>query len=85
MLRIAAIEAPLRTAMRAPVDRCDATSPFTASPSNSRASGSTSQVFARTHATSYIGVELFHQWAVFDPANPLGIVVSEAGRAWLGT
>ena len=35
-------------------------------------------------ATSYIGVELFHQWAVLDAANPLGIIVSDAGRAWLG-
>ncbi|MCA8949052.1 MAG: hypothetical protein KDE27_06105 [Planctomycetes bacterium] len=40
--------------------------------------------FAVPNAASYIGLELFHQWVVFDPANPLGLVVSNAGRAWLG-
>ncbi|MCB9883891.1 MAG: S8 family serine peptidase [Planctomycetes bacterium] len=36
-------------------------------------------------SSSYIGLELFHQWAVLDPANGLGIVVSDAGVAHVGT
>ena len=36
-------------------------------------------------SSSYIGLELFHQWAVLDPANALGIVVSDAGMAHIGT
>jgi hypothetical protein len=27
---------------------------------------------------------LFHQWAVLDPATPLGIVMSDAGRSNFG-
>ncbi len=35
--------------------------------------------------TSFIGVVLFHQWAIADPTkNALGIVVSNSGRAFLG-
>ncbi|MCU0862781.1 MAG: S8 family serine peptidase [Planctomycetes bacterium] len=33
---------------------------------------------------SLAGLMLFHQWAVLDPANPLGIVMSDAGRATFG-
>ena len=34
---------------------------------------------------SLVGLELFHQWGVIDPTvNPLGIVMSNAGRALVG-
>jgi hypothetical protein len=31
-----------------------------------------------------MGAEVFHQWAVLDAVNALGIVVSDAGKATLG-
>ena len=31
-----------------------------------------------------MGTEVFHQWAVLDAVNALGIVVSDAGKATLG-
>ena len=49
------------------------------------ATGTATNSLVVPNSTSYIGLELFHQWAVFDAANPLGIVVSDAGKAWLGT
>jgi hypothetical protein len=33
-----------------------------------------------------IGLEVFHQWAVIDiPANSLGVVMSDAGHATIGS
>lgn len=48
-------------------------------------SGTASGSFVVPNSPAYIGIELFHQWAVLDPANPLGIVVSDAGKAKMGT
>jgi len=48
------------------------------------ATGTATYSIAVPNSTSYIGIELFHQWAVFDAVNPLGIVVSDAGMARLG-
>ncbi|MGE3171434.1 MAG: S8 family serine peptidase [Planctomycetota bacterium] len=33
---------------------------------------------------AFAGLELFHQWAVFDTVNPLGVIVSGAARARAG-
>ena len=32
----------------------------------------------------YAGLQLFHQWVVYDPTNALGFVVSGGGKALLG-
>ncbi len=47
-------------------------------------SGTAAGTFAVPNATGLVGVQLFHQWAVIDAANALGIVVSGAGRATVG-
>jgi len=47
--------------------------------------GAASASFALPNSPAYIGLEMFHQWAVLDAANALGIVVSNAGKARLGT
>jgi choice-of-anchor B domain-containing protein len=44
-------------------------------------SGTASASFGVPNSVSYIGLELFHQWAVLDTVNSVGIVVSGAGRA----
>ena len=31
-----------------------------------------------------VGIEIYHQWVVLDPVNPLGIAVSDAGKATIG-
>ncbi|MBL8733782.1 MAG: S8 family serine peptidase [Planctomycetes bacterium] len=46
--------------------------------------GTASRPFAVPNSIGLMGAELFHQWAVLDGANALGIVVSNAGRARLG-
>ena len=48
------------------------------------ATGTASDSIAVPNSASYLGVELFHQWAVFDAVNPLGIIVSDAGKARIG-
>jgi len=48
-------------------------------------SGTASHSISLPNAPSYIGLHLYHQWAVLDFANPLGIVVSDAGDAKVGT
>ncbi|MCR9244967.1 MAG: hypothetical protein NXI31_08035 [bacterium] len=49
------------------------------------ASGNASQTFNLPSDSSYIGLNMFHQWAVLDVTkNALGIVVSDAGKARLG-
>ncbi len=49
------------------------------------ATGTASDSIAVPNDPSFIGIDLFHQWAVLDPTvNTLGIVVSDAGRARLG-
>lgn len=45
------------------------------------ANGSATAAFSVPSSPANIGVNVFHQWAVLDPVNPLGFVVSEAGRA----
>ena len=45
------------------------------------ASGTAGAVFSITASPASIGLSLYHQWAVLDAVNPLGIVVSRAGRA----
>jgi hypothetical protein len=41
--------------------------------------------FSIPASPGYIGLSLFHQWAVLDPINSLGIVVSDAGKATIDT
>ena len=48
-------------------------------------SGAASAPFVVPNDPSYIGLPLFHQWALLDPANSLGIVVSDAGKGQVGT
>ena len=36
------------------------------------------------NAASLMGLPVYHQWAVLDSVNALGIVVSDAGRATVG-
>ncbi|MFN3242568.1 MAG: choice-of-anchor B family protein [Planctomycetota bacterium] len=43
--------------------------------------GAASGTFNLPSNPAYVGLEFFHQWAVVDYVNPLGIVVSDAGRA----
>ena len=43
--------------------------------------GTANRLFSIPSSTAYVGVELFHQWAVLDNVNSLGVVVSEAGKA----
>lgn len=49
------------------------------------AAGAASAPFSIPASPGYIGLSLFHQWAVLDPINALGIVVSEAGKATVDT
>ncbi len=49
------------------------------------ANGTATHSMTVPNSPSYIGLDLFHQWAVLDPANGLGIVVSDAGKAHVGT
>ena len=48
------------------------------------ASGSASSSFSIPNNNALTGFELFHQWAVLDPANTLGMVVTEGGKARVG-
>jgi len=48
------------------------------------AQGQASLSFAIPNASVLVGVALRHQWALLDPANALGVVVSNAGRATVG-
>ena len=43
--------------------------------------GAANAAFSVPSSTSNIGLEVFHQWAVLDAVNSLGVVVSDAGRA----
>ena len=45
------------------------------------ASGTANATFGVPSSVSYIGLSLYHQWAVLDAVNAVGIVVSDAGRA----
>ena len=49
------------------------------------AAGAASAPFSIPASPGYIGLSLFHQWAVLDPINALGIVVSDAGKATIDT
>jgi choice-of-anchor B domain-containing protein len=43
--------------------------------------GTASTTFSIPASPANIGVSLYHQWAVLDAVNPLGIIVSDAGKA----
>ena len=45
------------------------------------APGAASGSFTVPNSPIWSGVSLYHQWAVFDAVNPLGIVLSDAGQA----
>jgi len=45
------------------------------------ASGTARSTFNIPGSPANIGINLFHQWVVLDAVNPLGIVVSNAGKA----
>ena len=45
------------------------------------AQGSASATFSVPASSAYIGADIFHQWAIVDSVNTLGVVVSEGGRA----
>ena len=44
-------------------------------------SGTASSSTSIPNSPSFSGLALFHQWAIFDSVNSIGIVVSDAGRA----
>ena len=46
--------------------------------------GTASTSFSVPNDVSFVGVALYHQWAVLDAVNSLGIVVSNGGRALAG-
>ncbi|MCA8973716.1 MAG: hypothetical protein KDC98_03295, partial [Planctomycetes bacterium] len=49
------------------------------------ATGACSHTIPVPSSTNFLGVNLYHQWAVLDPAaNQLGIVMSNAGAATFG-
>lgn len=48
------------------------------------ANGTTDSPITVPNSAGLIGTLVFHQWAVLDPANPLGIVMSNAGRSMVG-
>ena len=48
------------------------------------AAGTASSTVVVPNNVSLMGAEVFHQWAVLDAVNALGIVVSDAGKATLG-
>jgi serine protease AprX len=48
------------------------------------ATGTGSLSFSVPNIPALIGASIFHQWAVLDAVNPLGLVVSNAGRATFG-
>ena len=48
------------------------------------AGGTGSVSFAVPNSAGLIGAEAFHQCGVLDAVNPLGIVMSNAGRAAIG-
>ncbi|MCR9245070.1 MAG: choice-of-anchor B family protein [bacterium] len=45
------------------------------------ANGAASTPFSVPNSGSYAGLTLYHQWAILDAVNSIGIVVSNAGRA----
>jgi choice-of-anchor B domain-containing protein len=49
------------------------------------ATGTASATFNIPATPANIGVNLYHQWAVLDAVNTLGIIVSDAGRATIDT
>ena len=48
------------------------------------ASGTASGTIAVPNSATLMGLNVFHQWAVLDAVNALGIVVSDAGKATVG-
>jgi hypothetical protein len=57
----------------------DALDPFVVS-----GQGLAERAFVLPPDVSLNGLFLYHQWAVLDPINPLGIVMSDAGRSSFG-
>ncbi|HEX5054215.1 MAG TPA: S8 family serine peptidase [Planctomycetota bacterium] len=47
--------------------------------------GASIRTFVVPNNPAFAGIQLYHQWAVLDPVNAIGIVLSNAGRARLGT
>ncbi len=43
--------------------------------------GTAASLFHVPNDPGFVGVDLFHQWAILDAVNPVGIVVSDAGQA----
>jgi hypothetical protein len=48
------------------------------------AMGTASGTITVPNSVTLMGLEVFHQWAVLDTVNTLGIVVSDAGKATVG-
>ncbi|MEC8251782.1 MAG: S8 family serine peptidase [Planctomycetota bacterium] len=46
--------------------------------------GAASSTISVPNSASLMGLPVYHQWAVLDTVNPLGIVVSDAGKATVG-
>ena len=46
--------------------------------------GTSSSSFAILNDPAFIGMQMYHQWAILDAVNSIGIVVSDAGRALVG-
>ena len=46
--------------------------------------GGASSTLSVPNSPALMGLQVFHQWAVFDSVNPAGIVVSDAGKASVG-
>jgi len=47
-------------------------------------SGAASLSLTMPASASFVGTELYHQWVVFDPANALGLVLSNGGISLVG-
>ncbi len=48
------------------------------------AGGTASLSTSIPNSASFVGLPLYHQWAVLDAVNALGMVVSDAGKATVG-
>ncbi len=48
------------------------------------AAGTASATYAVPTSMTFLGFDIYHQWAVLDAVNSIGIVVSEAGKASIG-
>jgi subtilisin family serine protease len=53
-------------------------------PNVTNAAGQASQTVAVPNSNALVSRQLFNQWAIIDPANTLGLVTSNGGRATIG-